>query len=159
MNTRSGNPADQLRDECTAAKALLDLLKKEQSSLVDADVDALAALNEEKSGIVARMTAMALDRHAALGAMGYEASEAGMQVWLQSPQAPKSATEAWKELLDIAARAKEANRVNGLILGQHMMRNQQALNVLQGNNQPAGTIYGPNGQTTSSAASRRLVVG
>jgi flagella synthesis protein FlgN len=62
-------------------------------------------------------------------------------------------------LLEIAAQAKELNRVNGLLLGQHMARNQQALNILQGNNQPAGTIYGPNGQPTSAASTRRLVVG
>lgn len=137
----------------------MDLLKKEQASLISADVDALAALSEEKAGLVARMTELALNRHSALRTLGFEASEAGMQVWLQTPQAPKAATQAWSELLEIASQAKEANRVNGLILGQHMMRNQQALNVLQGNNQPAGTIYGPNGQTTSSASTRRLVVG
>jgi flagella synthesis protein FlgN len=159
MSNRLSSPADSLHEERTAAQALADLLAKEQASLIKAEIEALAALSEEKALLVARMTELAKDRHAALGALGFEASETGMQVWLQTPQAPKAAIQAWNELLEVASKAKETNRVNGLVLGQHMMRNQQALNVLQGNNQPAGTIYGPNGQTTASSPTRRFVVG
>lgn len=159
MTTPFSSPADSLREELAATQALADVLTKEQSCLVNADVESLAGVSEEKARIVGRMTDLALRRHAALAALGFEASEAGMQVWLQSPQAPKNVLSTWNDLLDLAAKAKEANRVNGMLLGQHMARNQQALNILQGSNQPAGAIYGPNGQTTSSTSTRRLVVG
>lgn len=160
MNHRTNNPAHSLHDEFTTATQLLELLSEEQSCLIKADVEKLAVLSEEKTRLVARMSELALRRHAALGAMGFPASEAGMQIWLQAPQqeASQAASKTWNELLDIAAKAKELNRVNGLLIGQHLARNQQALNVLQGN-QPAGPIYGRNGQTTSTASTRRLVVG
>lgn len=160
MNNRTGSPADSLHEEFTAATQLLALLSEEQACLIKADVEKLAALSEEKTRLVAHMSELALRRHAALGAMGFPASEAGMQVWLQPPQQETSqaAGRTWNELLDIAAKAKELNRVNGLLIGQHLARNQQALNVLQGN-QPAGTIYDRNGQTASAASTRRLVVG
>lgn len=158
MNNCTSSPADRLHDEFTAATQLLELLSEEQSFLIKADVDQLAVLSEEKTRLVAHMSELALRRHTALGAMGLPASEAGMQVWLQDRRASQSAGKTWDELLDTAAKAKELNRVNGLLIGQHLARNQQALNVLQGN-QPAGPIYGRNGQTTSTASTRRLVVG
>jgi len=155
---RATDPADSLHEEFTAASRLLELLSEEQTCLLKAHVEKLAALGGEKSNLVARMSELALRRHAALGAIGFAASEAGMQVWLQNPQASQAAGKTWNELLDVAAKAKELNRVNGLLIGQHLARTQQALNVLQGN-QPAGTIYGRNGQTTATASTRRLVVG
>jgi len=155
---RATDPADSLHEEFTAASRLLELLSEEQTCLLKAHVEKLAALGGEKSNLVARMSELALRRHAALGAIGFAASEAGMQAWLQNPQASQAAGKTWNELLDVAAKAKELNRVNGLLIGQHLARTQQALNVLQGN-QPAGTIYGRNGQTTAAASTRRLVVG
>lgn len=152
------NPADSLHEEFTAAARLLEFLSEEQTCLLKANVDKLAVLSEEKARLVAHMSQLALRRHAALGAMGFAASEAGMQTWLQDPQASQAAGKVWNALLDVAAKAKELNRVNGLLIGQHLARNQQALNVLQGN-QPAGPIYGRNGQTTSAPSSRRLIVG
>jgi flagella synthesis protein FlgN len=81
-----------------------------------------------------------------------------MQAWLQEPQAQQVAGPVWKALLEVAGKAKELNRVNGLLIGQHMTRNQQALNILQGA-PAAGTMYGPDGQNASATSTRRLVIG
>ncbi len=147
-----------LREELNAANALLQLLKQEQAQLIDANVDALATVTEEKAKIVARMTELAQNRHRALAAAGFEASEAGMQAWAKGSTALLAASQSWDELLNISRQAKEQNRLNGLLIGQHMARNQTALNILQGSPQ-GGPLYGPNGQSTSQASRRKLVVG
>ncbi len=158
METLETSPATNLAQEREVTHTLLQLLKQEQTHLVDANVDGLARLTEEKAKIAAQLNDLAKQRHSLLGAAGFEATEAGMKAWLESPAATKSDSQSWNELLELALSAKEQNRVNGVLIMQHMARNQTALNVLQGN--PQGTnFYGPNGQSTTKIASRRLVVG
>lgn len=156
MQTPGNGPANSLGEEIGAGKNLLQLLKQEQEQLIKADLEGLTAITEEKAKIVARMTELALQRHRSLAAAGFEASEAGMQSWIGKADA--GAGKTWNELLEIACEAKELNRTNGLLIGQHLSRNQNTLNVLQGDPQ-AGALYGPNGQTTTQAARRTLVVG
>lgn len=156
MHTPGNGPATSLGEEIGAGKALLQLLKQEQEHLIKADLDGVTTVAEEKAKTVARMTELALQRHRSLAAAGFEASEAGMQNWIGKAGAP--AGKSWNELLDIAREAKELNRTNGLLIGQHMARNQNALNVLQGTPQGA-SLYGPDGQATSKSTSRTLVVG
>jgi flagella synthesis protein FlgN len=156
MQTSGSNPAASLGEEINAGKILLELLQREQEHLIHADLEALTAVTAEKEKAVARMTELALQRHRTLLAAGFEASENGMQHWIGKADA--AAAKSWNELLEIARQAKEANRVNGMLISQHMARNQNALNVLQGNPQ-GGNMYGPDGQTTSQPTSRTLVVG
>lgn len=156
MHTPGNGPATSLGEEIGAGKALLQLLKQEQEHLIKADLDGVTVVAEEKAKTVARMTELALQRHRSLAAAGFEASEAGMQNWIRKADA--AAGKSWNELLDIAREAKELNRTNGLLIGQHMARNQNALNVLQGTPQGA-SLYGPDGQATSKSTSRTLVVG
>lgn len=157
MNQSGTGPAHKLHEENRTARTLLDLLKKEQAQLVAADVEALTALTEEKNRLVVRMSELAAERHAALSAEGFAATEQGMQAWLDKLQ-PPTARQSWKELLEVAKAAKEINRSNGLLIGKHLARNQNALNVLKGG--PQGqALYGPNGQSSVTAAARGLVIG
>lgn len=155
MQSSSITPLDGLDEEIAAGKTLLELLAREQECLVRVDVDALAGVTEAKTQTVNRMTELAQRRHRALAAAGFDASEAGMQEWVKQRSA---ANEAWNALLTLAREAKELNRTNGLLIAQHMSRNQAALNILHGSQQGGG-LYGPNGQATSQTGSRRLVVG
>lgn len=156
MQNPDRNPGDSLNEELAAGNVLLQLLKQEQEHLIQANLEGLTAAVEEKTRTVARMTELALTRHRSLGAAGFSADESGMLAWVKT--APPEAGKAWNDLLNLARDAKELNRTNGLLIGQHMSRNQNALSVLQGN-QGGGTMYGPTGQTTSSGGSRTLVVG
>lgn len=150
--------AQALAEEVRAAGALLDLLRLEQAHLVDANIDELIKVTEEKTKIVARMGELSLGRHRSLANAGLEASEEGMQKWASSPTADAAAAQSWSALLELAREAKELNRTNGLLIGRHLARNQAALNILQGNDQ-AGGMYGPNGQSAAQSGSRRLVIG
>ncbi|WP_088709647.1 flagella synthesis protein FlgN, partial [Noviherbaspirillum denitrificans] len=146
MQNLGHNLAQNLGEEIGAANSLLALLKQEQESLINADVDALPKLTEEKTKIVVRMNELAQIRHKALGSAGFDANETGMQKWVDSAAGSSVAGKSWKELLDLARQAKELNRVNGLLIGQHLGRTQAALNILHGAPQ-GGAMYGPNGQS------------
>ncbi|HYD61022.1 MAG TPA: flagellar protein FlgN [Noviherbaspirillum sp.] len=157
MQSLGNSLAQSLGEELRAAAALLEVLKQEQSHLINADVDELAKLTEEKTKIVVRMGELAQNRHHALAGAGFDASETGMQKWVDGGSNP-AAGKSWKELLELAREAKELNRVNGLLIGQHMGRNQAALNILHGTPQ-GGAMYGPNGQSATQPNKRKLVVG
>jgi flagella synthesis protein FlgN len=157
MQSLGNSLAQSLGEELRAAATLLDLLKQEQSHLINANVDELAKLTEEKTKIVVRMGELAQNRHRALAGAGFDASETGMQKWVDSGTSP-AAGKSWKELLELAREAKELNRVNGLLIGQHLGRNQAALNILHGAPQ-GGAMYGPNGQSATQPNKRKLVVG
>lgn len=152
------SPAHNLTQELEAARSLLQALQQEQAHLIDADVDGVAKMTEEKSRIVVRMSELAKQRHLALASAGFDATESGMQAWINAQPPQANAGKTWTELLELSKSAKEQNRVNGLLIAQHLSRNQSALNILQGNAQ-GGAIYGPDGQSTTKIGSRRLVVG
>jgi flagella synthesis protein FlgN len=149
-------PASTLAEECEAAQGLIDLLTQEQARLVEADAEGLARLTEPKAAIAERLSRLARRRHDALAAAGWAAGEAGMQAWINSDAGAAHAA-AWHGLLEQAKAAKELNRVNGLLIGQHLGRTQTALNVL--GNARGGSIYGPDGQSSANLGSRSLVVG
>lgn len=153
------HPAESLAEELAAAKKLVALLKREQDHLVAVDVEGLDGVTEEKSGIVMRMTELALRRHRVLAAAGFDGSEAGMQAWMNSANAAFAHRDSWAELLKAAQQAKELNRANGVLLMRQMSRNQAALNVLR-RAQPGGAIYGPNGQSSLQPAfGKPLIIG
>jgi flagella synthesis protein FlgN len=158
MNTVASSPAEHFDEERAAIHRLLELLRREQTHLIDADVEALARLTEEKSRTAAQMSDIAKRRHSALAATGFEATEIGMQAWIESAAATTAERDSWKGLLELAQSAKELNRVNGLLISQHIGRNQSALNALHGA-QGGSNFYGPNGHSTTKIGSRRLVVG
>lgn len=157
MQNFGNSPADSLKEEFATGQTLLQLLQQEQELLIQADIDGLTKVTEEKTKAVTRMTELAQRRHRALATAGFEASESGMEAWMKNPAAA-AARASWNDLLALARQAKELNRTNGLLIGKHMARNQNALSILQGTPQ-GGNMYGPDGQSAGKASSRKLVIG
>lgn len=151
-------PADTLSKEIETLQRLLQLLKQEETCLVNADVDGVSKLTEEKADLAAQMSELAKRRHHELKAAGFEATEAGMNTWLAGSTANEVDRNGWNALLSLAQAGKELNRVNGLLIAQHLACNQSALSILKGNS-PGGEVYGPNGQPTTKIGGRRLVIG
>lgn len=158
MQASLTHPAAKLADEYQAAGQLLSLLKREQACLINADVDGLTPLTEEKQKAISRMSELANERHVRLAAAGFAASEEGMQQWLASAAAKPADEKSWAALLALVQSAKEINRSNGILINTHMTRTQAALNVFQSTAQSAN-LYGPNGQATVKPVGRGLVVG
>lgn len=139
--------------------SLAQLLKTEQVSLVNGDVEKLGELTQEKSRRITLLTELEKKRNTYLSQLGYSSDAKGMQDYLSHPSTEVSAAEYWTHLLQISEQAKENNRANGILINRQLTRNQSALNILQQNN-PAGSMYGPNGQSTNNTSSGRgFVIG
>lgn len=161
MPSSAAYPAAQLAEECQLASHLVALLQQEQACLIQADIDGLTGLTEQKSKAVATLSELAAARHHSLASLAFPANETGMQQWLSTASPTSREKRSWEELLEKMQAAKELNRTNGILIHTHMARNQSALHVLHGNAPHAqgSTLYGPNGQSTAKPVGRGLVVG
>lgn len=149
MTQHGASPARTLEEELAGARRLLSLLQQEQKHLIEADIEQLERLTEEKAVVVASLFELAKARHDSLRTSGYRGAESDMQAWLDSiPSSDPSfaaTRKRWGELLQVSQSAKELNRVNGVLIGTHLARNQTALNALRVGSD-AGNLYGPDGQ-------------
>lgn len=155
MNPAQHSPAAILASERELAHQLQQCLQQEQDELVRADVAALAQTAGRKAGIVDQMNSLAQARMQAVAAAGHAANEAGMLAWLAAQDDAVRAD--WQVLLATAAAGKELNRTNGLLIHQHLSRNQAGLQALRGGGQPA--VYGRDGQQNVRTAGRSFVAG
>lgn len=155
MNPAQHSPAASLSSERELAQQLQQCLQQEQAELVRADVAALAQTAGRKAGIVDQMNLLARSRMQAVAAAGHAATEAGMLAWLAAQD--DAARADWQALLATAAAGKELNRTNGLLIHQHLSRNQAGLQALRGGGQPA--VYGRDGQQNVRTAGRSFVAG
>jgi flagella synthesis protein FlgN len=144
-----------LTPELDTAGELLECLQQEQAHLIQADIAALAVCAARKNSLVGRMTTLAQARLQSLAGAGYPATEDGMLDWIAQQQDP--IREDWRKLLALAASGKELNRTNGLLIHQHMNRNQAGLQALRGGGQPA--VYGRDGQQNVRTTGRSFVAG
>jgi flagella synthesis protein FlgN len=160
MTQAIANPAHTLDDELAGARRLLALLQQEKQHLLDADVERLEHLSGEKAAVVAHLFELATRRNNDLRACGYRGAREDMQAWLDSiPTSDPgfgAVRKRWADLLEVTGSAKELNRINGLLIGTHMARNQNALNALLAVSD-TGNLYGPNGQPGKSGLGRGIV--
>jgi flagellar biosynthesis protein FlgN len=157
MRSSSISQIDHLNEEYDAMASLLELIKQEQKYLIEANIEDLTKATEGKSKIVEKIAELAKDRHQGLASAGYPPNDASMQIWLEKTS-DIVASSIWSKLLEIAQSAKELNRTNGLLINQHLTRNRNALNALQGTSD-GSHFYGPNGRSTTKPSPRRLVIG
>jgi flagella synthesis protein FlgN len=151
-------PNSTLSAERQLVATLVDLMKQEQQLLVNADVDGLAALMPQKTKSVQQLAALSVERHRALGAAGFAASESGMEPWLAANGAPDARAQ-WDRLLALTAEAKELNRVNGMLINKQLAHTQTVLGALRPAAAGDAAVYGANGQTMGAGPSKRFVVG
>lgn len=139
--------------------SLADVLKLEEVSLIDGDVEELSKLTQDKSKLVTQLSRLENERKVCLSQQGYSSDAKGMQDYFAKATSAETALKDWEKLLQLSEQAKESNRTNGVLINRQFIRNQSALNILQ-QNSPAESMYGPNGQSTNNPASgRRVVVG
>ncbi len=152
MSKLTFNSAITFEQDAKLVSDLLEVLTREQSSLVMADIDAIEAVMDEKSFLLQNISTIANSRYAMLATSGFEANESGMMAWLKHQTKP-ALIESWAHFQKLISQAKEMNRLNGLLINKHFNRNQQLLNQLQGNT-ASGGVYGKNGQAKSQSSSR-----
>lgn len=148
--TSSGHAAIQqcLQEEVSVMSSLAELLKQEQSALVESDIVQLNDFTQSKGQLVVKMTELEKKRNSFLSELGFNADIDGMQTYLQQADDAQTVAKHWDALLQLTVQAKEDNRTNGSLINRRLSLNQATLNLLQQNTNQAGSMYGPNGQST-----------
>lgn len=146
----------ELQLEIAALRRFIEILEREQTALVSANVDALLAISEEKLKQAEQLNQAAQQRAATHAKLGIGSDRTSVQAWLAS-QAPAT-VEAWHTLIEAAATAQRLNQTNGKLIATHLQHNRQALNALtSAANQSA--VYGADGQPRAIQPGTQRVIG
>lgn len=141
----------QIEQEIHVMDGLLALIRKEQDLLIEARIQDMGQLIEQKAQHIATLAQLASRRHALLGEVGYAAEEAGMQDYLARHSDP-DLLAVWEQLIDRVRSARNLNNTNGLMINTQLGRYRSALDVLSGR---SASLYGPDGQTSQAAGNRK----
>lgn len=146
---------DELRDIVTAEAALIarfvELLEAEQEALTEGNIEDLARLASEKEPLAADLQRLGQQRNDHLVALKLSADRHGMSAWTAGNP---GASSTWEKTLELAARARDVNRLNGELIQMRLNFNSQLLEILQ-RNKGALDLYGPDGKT-SGPGERRI---
>lgn len=139
--------------EAVAVQQFVSLLKLEQTSLSNGNVDNLPEFSEQKSKFSVHLNSLAAQRNAALIAQGFAADRAGIEAWCAKHPDDQVSKKAWQKTLSLAGEAKELNRVNGELIQMRLQYISKALEALQSGNKSL-ELYGPDGQSAPSDSRR-----
>ncbi|QKS28546.1 MAG: flagellar protein FlgN [Candidatus Accumulibacter similis] len=142
-----------LEEEVAVVRTFVGLLEREQRLLIEGDVDGLPALLQEKNEVATRLAAIAEQRRVVLAADGLSANRAGVAAWFAAHPGENDARTAWAEVLPLATRAQELNRLNGEVIQLRLQSNAQAIEALVGSSGALG-LYGPDGQSRPGGGGR-----
>lgn len=143
-------------EDARLMSAFLQILEREQESLITNDVVGVEKIVAEKSILLQQIDKVAKKRYALLAEQHFEANENGMVAWVIE-QADTGLKKRWDTFQQLLASAKEANRLNGILINKHFNRNRQMLQGLQGAVK-SNQVYGRDGQTSTTISSRGSVI-
>lgn len=128
---------DLLGREIAAAQNLAETLAAERTALTGDSPDAVKEKAAEKIRLLGSIEALEGERRALWGGSGADGAGFGQVV-----------ADRWRQLMDVMARCRTANDVNGHII--HIRQNQvrQLFDIVRGG---APTTYGPQGKTFARA--------
>ncbi len=154
MNTvnQVNNTHVSFEADASLVAQLLHDLQNEQTALVSADLDTIERMVDSRVELLQALGAAANQRYEALAAAGFEANENGMAEWLKQ-QSSQTLDKAWVEFQKHLIQAKELNRLNGVLINKHFLRNQEKLDALHGKS-AAPQFYGKNGHAQAPGSSR-----
>ena len=149
----AGEMAALLGNEHTHLSALLDLLQKEQDLLVSGARERAAQYIEAKSTRLLELSRLAERRHTLLRRHDFSADRKGFASLLAATPVPSSVHALWKDIVRMARRAHEINRLNGLLIEAGLAANQKAIGVLHAAAN-IGTLYGADGRPKARVSTR-----
>lgn len=145
--------AELLTAEVKLVESFIACLTAEQDALKAGDVDALTAINAQKTGLADQLNKLEDERNAFLQQSGLTADRQGVSNWLAQNRQERNAGQAWAQLMKLAGKARELNNLNGQLIAMRLQATNQALAILTQQAQRS-TLYGPDGQTTLRTGSR-----
>lgn len=136
--------AQALANERDTIAHFIELLELEQAALRRGHTEDLLELATNKETLAARLESLGGGRRAFLEAQGLSTDRKGMAAWGDRHPDEKEAADAWQDILTLATRARELQRVNGELIEIHLHYNSKALEALQGGRLSLD-LYGPDG--------------
>ena len=149
-----------LQNESDTLAALVEMLTQEQAALTLAPtvalMDEINTITRKKNEIIAAVSQAGLLRRRELARLGFNQIDTTLPDWLQDV----TQLACWQQLINHTKKANELNRINGLLINRHLLRNQSTLAVLtrQHNSVAAPALYGANGQSSTQRSQGRGVV-
>ena len=140
----------QLAESLGQLDHFVRLLEREQVLLGQVEVEALLDLAEQKTAAVRQLQAGENTRAQTLQRHGIDATPKGIAAFVADQ--PEAVRNLWQRYLVLAARAKQLNAENGILIQTQLRHNQQALSVLMNASGP--TLYDADGMTASKPGGR-----
>ncbi|ABB74619.1 flagella synthesis protein FlgN [Nitrosospira multiformis] len=154
MNNTVFDPIAGIASERDAVRAFIDVLRREQRALQQADVSVLLPLAVEKASHAQQLAGLTEAREQWLGMSGSLKDQGDMERRLADHP---TAAMAWQELLQLTETAHRINEINGILVNQRLRYNQQRLSALQAAARGLHNgLYGSNGQPQIFSGGRRL---
>lgn len=130
---------------------LLDLLDHEQHSLVNHNLEPLQTLTESKTPLVNQLNNYHQHYLSLINSSDLNPSDGITKL------ADSELENLWTQLLEISAKAKETNRINGLLIHRLLNQNQQKQSILHSSEKNLPALYGPDGQNTQPLLTRSFI--
>ena len=146
------DPAHSINAECEATRNFIEILRREQLALRQADVSMLLPLAHEKAQQAQQLAQLSEARKRWLSMQGHAPDRSGVEDELRNFA---GASEAWQEFIQLAETARQLNEINGNLVGQRLRYNQQAIAALQEATHVTG-VYGCDGHTQPFSGGRQL---
>jgi flagella synthesis protein FlgN len=146
------DPALHISLECQVTRHVVDLLRREQLALQQADISAVDPLIQEKTYQLQQLAQLADARKQWIATLGHGLDREGTEKAFRD--CPDAAA-AWMELIDLAKTAVQINKINGLIIDRHLRHNQRILRELRTATR-ATALYGSDGQHRPISPVRQL---
>jgi flagellar biosynthesis/type III secretory pathway chaperone len=147
-----------LSAENAALRSFIDVLQGEQRVLLTGKIDELVLFAEPKTKLINELTVLAEQRLQLLRNCGVSPDRAGMEQLLNEHYAGDGQeTDAWEQLLHLAAVANQANNSNGLLISARMNYTQRALQtIFTAARLP--TAYAPDGSTVGFRNAQQIAI-
>ena len=155
MNNAAFDPIAGIANERDAVRVFIDVLRREQHALQQADVSVLLPLAVEKASHAQQLAELTQAREQWFAVPGSLEDQGDMKRRLADH--PTTAM-AWQELLQLTETAHQINEINGILVNQRLRYNQQRLSALQAAARGLhdNGLYGSNGQPQILSGGRRL---
>lgn len=145
---------DHLTREHAAIGEFLEVLDQEAEAMNHGDFANLSQLTDRKSQLADQIAFFGHQREMEQVTLGYAADRSGADA--AADAGGEALQNAWCELLERAARARDCNHRNGVMIHTHLDFTRKAISFLQARGHP---LYGPDGTHktgTGSGNSRAL---
>lgn len=141
--------AENLNQHVITAQSLIEILARERAALMSQDVEALSAVNADKSA-----AATDLQRQgAALVALAGGAEGKALEAFICRQPDGLELLARWQLLLQLAGQCQNANMQNGILLQDRQQRVRASLQLIRQSPRP---LYGPAGAIDADTGKRAL---